>query len=399
VTLTAFDEKVQTMRRIVDAADGRDLTASQARDFESASKQALAEAIDHDALPKLTASLKSVHDLPALVDAFEGWSESNNHGRVSAGRATKAESPSGPLYGTSGAAYGTKAVDWGRDFIQERSRSAKALLEAGSTAVATPIFAQPIADPRQARFVYELLPSSEAEGGLFGYLKQTVRTNNAAEVATGTLKPTSIYTLQRVNDTTKVFAHLSQPIDKFLVEDAPNLTQFLNAEMRNGLQKALDAHVITDITAAATTGTAGTFDLAGIRSAITELQEIDLEPTAIVMTPGDWEVIEDEATTTFASNDNAPAATDAMRRRLYDVPVVVTNSATAGQALVGDFAGSARLFTTGSAQITVHDSQPRDVSGTLYADYALNQLVFRAELRAEVAPWRGSGFILVEAAS
>jgi HK97 family phage major capsid protein len=304
---TAFDEKVSTMRRIVDAANGRDLTASQARDFESASKQALAEAIDHDALPKLTAALKSVHDLPALVDAFESWSTSNNHGRKSAGRITTSESPMGtPSGGSSRVRYGTKSLDWGRDYLHERARSAKAILEVGSTAVDSPIFGEPIADPRQARFVYELLPSSEAEGGSFSYLAQTVRTNNAAEVATGALKPTSIYTLERVVDTVKVFAHLSQPIDRFLVEDAPNLTQFLNSERRHGLQKALDAHVITDIAAAATTGSAGTFDLAGIRSAITELQEIDLEPTAIVLTPGDWATIEDEASTEFASNSNQP---------------------------------------------------------------------------------------------
>ena len=71
-------------------------------------------------------------------------------------------------------------------------------------------------------------------------------------------------------------------------------------------------------------------------------------------------------TDTFAANDNTPGATDALARRLYGVPVVVTNSATSGEALIGDFAGSARIFRTGSASITVHDSQPRDVAGTDY---------------------------------
>ena len=93
-------------------------------------------------------------------------------------------------------------------------------------------------------------------------------------------------------------------------------------------------------------------------------------------------------TTTFASNDNAPAATDALNRRLYGNPVVVTNSANASEAIIGDFRGSARIFHTGSASVTIHDSQPRDVSGTDYADYRLNQLVLRAEMRAEVAIWR-----------
>lgn len=77
----------------------------------------------------------------------------------------------------------------------------------------------------------------------------------------------------------------------------------------------------------------------------------------------------------------------------------MTNSATAGEALIGDFRGSARIFRTGGASITIHDSQPRDVSGTDYADYRLNQLVLRAEMRAEVAVWRPAGFRRVSEAS
>ena len=65
----------------------------------------------------------------------------------------------------------------------------------------------------------------------------------------------------------------------------------------------------------------------------------------------------------------------------------------------GDFRGSARIFRTGSASVTIHDSQPRDVAGTDYADYRLNQLVLRADMRAEVAVWRPAGFRRVSAAS
>lgn len=43
----------------------------------------------------------------------------------------------------------------------------------------------------------------------FSYLRQTVRTNNAAPVATGALKPTSISTLARVESRLRVIAHLS----------------------------------------------------------------------------------------------------------------------------------------------------------------------------------------------
>ena len=62
----------------------------------------------------------------------------------------------------------------------------------------------------------------------------------------------------------------------------------------------------------------------------------------------------------------------------------------------GGFRGSARTFHTGSASVTIHDSQPRDVAGTDYADYRLNQLVLRAEMRAEVAVWRPAAFRRVD---
>ena len=192
----------------------------------------------------------------------------------------------------------------------------------------------------------------------------------------------------------KVIAHLSEPIDRFWLEDNGALRQFLDQELRYGLAKALDARVVNVITTEATPGS-GTVDLAGVRSAITDLQELDLVPSGIVMTPSDWEDVEAEATTTFAANDNFPAATEALAQRLYGVPVAVSNSITSGSAIVGAFRDSARIFRTGSASITLHDSQPRDVSGTDYADYVLNQLVMRAEMRAEVAVTRPAGFILL----
>jgi HK97 family phage major capsid protein len=403
--MTPIAESIRTMRGIVDAANGRDLTKAQAADFRTASRDVLdtvTDTFDPPAVKDLAASIKSVADdgIPAVVDAFEGWAGRHNNGRKSAGRAIlENDGPVNSSRSDPGAPASYKAFDWGRDYEQARTHAGKALLEVGSTAVATPVLAEPIADPRQAKFVYQLMPSSEAEGGTFGYLQQTTRTNNAAEVATGALKPVSVFTLERVNDTVKVFAHVTEPIDRYLLEDAPNLRQFLDQELRYGLGKAFDAHVITDLSAAVALGSAGTFDLAGVRSAITELQEEDIEPDAIVMTPANWATIEDEASTEFASNSNQPAATDAMNRRLYGIPVMVTNSATAGEAIVGDFRGSARIFRTGSASVTVHDSQPRDVAGTDYADYRLNQLVFRAEMRAEVAIWRPAGFRVVSTAS
>jgi hypothetical protein len=82
-----------------------------------------------------------------------------------------------------------------------------------------------------------------------------------------------------------------------------------------------------------------------------------------------------------------------MQQRLYSVAVEVSNSIAAGQALVGDFRTSAQLYRTGLAQLSFHDSQPREVDTEVMADYRLNQVVARSEMRAEIADLRPAGFI------
>ena len=175
------------------------------------------------------------------------------------------------------------------------------------------------------------------------------------------------------------------------------LRSFLSGELPYGLNKALDARVATTIRAAATAG-AGTVTLANIRAAITTLQSADIEPTGIVMSPSDWATVEAAAATQFASNDNMPAATDALARRLYGLPVTVTNPVANGKALVGDFRGSALIYRTDMASISVHDSHPRTVDTATVPDFRLNQVVFRAELRAEIGVIRPAGFVRVGAA-
>jgi hypothetical protein len=164
--------------------------------------------------------------------------------------------------------------------------------------------------------------------------------------------------------------------------------------MLYGLNRALDDHIVGEISSLASSGGA-TVDLTEIRGAITDLQLLDLSPSAIVLNPSDWETVETEANTTFAAGNDREAATDAMARRLFSVSVMVTNSIAAGQALIGDFRGSARVYRTGTASITLHDSQPREVNGNTYADYRLNQIVARAEMRSEVAVTRPVGFVLL----
>ena len=52
-------------------------------------------------------------------------------------------------------------------------------------------------------------------GPEFAYLRQSVRTNNAAVIARGATKPTSVLTTVRVADKLDVVAHLSEGVPRY----------------------------------------------------------------------------------------------------------------------------------------------------------------------------------------
>ena len=141
-------------------------------------------------------------------------------------------------------------------------------------------------------------------------------------MATGAVKPTSTFSLERVDDRTKVIAHATEPIDRFTIEDAPLLRAFIDGELRLGLDLALDARIVAALIEEATEGES-TLDIAGIRSALTTLQLIEMAPNGIAMNPTSWEAIEMEALEDFGSNPGTSPATDAKEQRLFSVPVVV----------------------------------------------------------------------------
>ena len=294
------------------------------------------------------------------------------------------------LIGGARASY-KQPMRWGEEFMTARSGMRAAVFDSGSVPVTSILSPTPIVEGREARFMYELIPSSEAAGGQFSFLRQTVRTNNAAVVEVGGLKPESVFTLVRVDDRTEVIAHVTEPVDRFLVEDTAVFTQFLNGELVYGLSRALDEHVKDEILAVA--APSGTANLAGVRDAITDLQELDLPPTGIVMSPASWASIEGEIETSFSANPLL-SPLDATRQSLYGVAVQLS-TAFHTAILIGDFRGSAHLYRTGGARIDVHDSAPRTVGELTVPDYRLNQLVFRAELRAEIAVTRPSGFVAI----
>jgi HK97 family phage major capsid protein len=293
------------------------------------------------------------------------------------------------------------AGDWSRAVIDAAetiagSRGTKSLITSGSATVATAV-GGPIEDPRRARFLRELMPSLDAEGGHYAYLRQTVRENNAAVVAPAAVKPESVYTLVRVDGTTDVVAHITEPISRQDLEDAAVLRQFIDQELRLGLELAIDAEIVGAIDAAGplVEGDIGT-TLDTTRRCITRLQEREIEPSAFLLHPRDWEQIENEAQTTFAANANMAPATDAVKRMLWGVPVFLSNALTQNTGYLGDFSNSSALYRTGG--VLIDWSEGHYDTGIGATDFERNLVRFRAETRVGVAILRSFAFVEIDLA-
>lgn len=220
--------------------------------------------------------------------------------------------------------------------------AAKALAPSGATVVSQEFQPDPVALGKPATSLLDLLPVVTHTSQEFAYLRQTVRTNNAAVVAAGDVKPTSVYSVERVEDSLDVIAHLSDGVPRYWFSDNASLQQFLNNELRYGLQHAVEASVLAAVDAA-TPQTQGydTSALATLRKAITKLEVAGHTPAAIVVHPEDWEGIELALSSTNAV-EHMSLPFDSASRRLFGVPVAVS---------VAETEGTAHLFATGAVAL------------------------------------------------
>lgn len=236
-------------------------------------------------------------------------------------------------------------------------------------------------------------------GNAFTYLRQTVRDSKAAPVTDGALKPTSIYTMEEVEDRYRVIAHLSEPIPQRYFHDDKSLGDFLANEMGYGLQRAVELQALSgDGTGENMTGIlstpghlsqAWTSDLlTTLRKAMTALQVTGVDPTALVLHPTDAERLdllrEGVDSGKYLLGDPAAEAV----RTLWTIPRVTSMAVAAGTAVLGDWS-TAQVVTRQEATLNV------DTGGELFDK---NQVKFRVETRAGVAIKQPGAFVEIDIA-
>jgi len=272
----------------------------------------------------------------------------------------------------------------------------KAVLS-GTVGVPSPISSLvPLAQPER---VIDLLVGrtpmlADGSGDSFQYVRQTVRTNNAAEVADNATKPTSVYTIQQITDTVRVVAHLSEAMPNRYLTDIQDLAGFLDDEMMEGVFRRLETQCLAGDGSApnlrgilATSGIlaqAFATDLVTtLRKARTAMAVIGEQPSAYVMNPADTETLDLVRTET-----DGPFLLDVPNRGpvFGNLPIVESVAVPAGTAVLANW---------NFAQLVVRENVnlASDTSGVLFTK---NQVVLRAEGRFGLAVLRPSAFCSID---
>lgn len=384
--------KLKTAQDIAAKAEGerRDFTADEQKQVEGL----LAEIKDLKARAEAAKSNETMHD--ALNALGEGIARP---AALKAGLNPKVKASGGS--------------DWAEKVVRSVSGpdGYKGILATGAVPLTVPLMPEPIRIGVPILALRQLIPTVTGSSR-FGYLRQTVRTNNAATVARGALKPTSVYTFDRVDDRTRTIAHLSEPIARQDLRDAPALQRVLDTEMRLGLELALEAQIINGSGSGENmTGIANvsgsqaqawsTDIMTTTRKAKTKLEVLSfLDGAGYVMHPNDWETIELTANNEADYYLGGPVQTvDVNARRLWGLPVVTTTSQTAGVAHLVNFQLATELQVVEDVRFDwSEDTYDPDALGVGIgaSDFTRNMIRFRCEMDAGLKIFQPSAIVEID---
>jgi HK97 family phage major capsid protein len=250
--------------------------------------------------------------------------------------------------------------------------------------------------PARNLFVRSVIPVIKADSDKVWYTLQKTRTNNAAPVAAGGLKPSSVLELERKETPIKVIAHIVESLDRSLLSDVPQLTDFLSQELRLGVLLAEESQILTGdgtgqsflgiLSAGITTQALGADSRSdAIYKAITTLRNAFYEPDAVVLNPSDYQdlVLEKTADGEYLHGD----PTDSEVGTVWGKQVIASTALTAGTALVGAFAAGCQLWDREAARVDFSDQ---------HSDYfAKNLVLARGEERIAFAVTRPTAFVKI----
>ena len=244
--------------------------------------------------------------------------------------------------------------------------------------------------------VLQVLTPIQTGESAIKFLQEVERQHNAAPVATGAKKPTSTYEIVEVVAPLETVAHLSTPINRAHLADAPNLERYLDTVLRQGLILALENQLVNGsgetpelyglLTAngrVVLPPTPGDDLLAIARRAITvlELQSLSTDDMVFLIHPTVWEAFELTESTPSGEYKLDPGRQpiNRARRTLWSVPVALS-VAVPTDVIILFHKQAVNVYERETVRIdwseglATVDEQPHNL-------FEHNQVVFRAEGR------------------
>ncbi|WP_159623760.1 phage major capsid protein [Ruania rhizosphaerae] len=262
----------------------------------------------------------------------------------------------------------------------------KGLVPAGETVVSVPVVNP--TDPVQGGIGHERAPRlidvlpATVRAAVYQVLKQTViaTPGTAGVVAPGDVKPTKKLGVHKEDSRLRVLAVLSEPVDKFLLEDASNLRTWVGAELVDAILDELENQVLAgDGTGENFTGLANTSgiqtqafstdQITTLAAGLAKVQDIG-GAAFIALASTDWLAIQTARNSGGSFDLGGPI--DATARTAWGTQVITVPGLTAGEGYV---VGNDSLeLTTDGRGVRVEWGTPGDT-------FTRNQLVARVEGR------------------
>ena len=261
-----------------------------------------------------------------------------------------------------------------------------------------------ISEPNRMLRIRDVLAATGTNSNLIEYAKENVFTNNAGPTVAGSpeafenvTKPESGITFTLATEAVQTIAHWI-PASKQVIADSAQLQGYISGRLTYGLKLKEETQLlsgtgangelnglITQATAYTVQSPQLTNQMDIIREAIKQAQLSEYFPTNIVLNPQDWYNI--DVRKVGASDDRYVVGNprEMSAPRLWGLPVILSNSITAGTFLLGAFDMGAEIKDRMQATV--------EVSRENSDNFVKNMITILAEERIALVVYRPAAFI------
>ncbi|MBO6807268.1 phage major capsid protein [Thalassospira sp.] len=233
--------------------------------------------------------------------------------------------------------------------------------------------------PDRVRYLRELFPQATSGTGTIEYSRQTSANPTAGNQASeGSSKDEATLTFELKTATLPTLAHYTKA-SRQAMSDAAMLQSFIDAKLRAGLNRKLDANIIASLTNSgdytAFTPTSGGDQIVNVRYAIAALEALDANPTHILINPSDargMDLLTDNEGNYILGG---AALMGGDTQNVWSVRVFKSNAVTAGKLLVVDPASAGVFVSCQEASVEI---------GYTGSDFTANLVTILAEMRGDL---------------